>query len=106
MTDIISKVTCGNCHRSWDEIKDPAPSAMCHFCHGRGHSDAEIKTLKNGATEIARIEINGKIVVMAKRDDSSYEPFATWRMDEEGNTYWGHYFKTHNEAVTDMLARA
>ena len=37
------KVTCGNCERSWCEYCDPAPSALCHFCHGRGHSDAEIE---------------------------------------------------------------
>ena len=36
------KVTCGNCDRSWCEYCDPAPSALCHWCHGRGHSDAVI----------------------------------------------------------------
>lgn len=36
------KVTCGNCKRSWCERCDPAPSALCHWCHGRGHSEAEI----------------------------------------------------------------
>ena len=63
------------------------------------------KTLKNGATEIARIEIDDKIVVMAKRD-TDYEPYVTWRMDVNGDTYWGHYFATHNEAAADMIARA
>lgn len=81
---------------------------QCGHWHGNSknaHAKTDERQLKNGATEIARIEIDGKIVVMAKRDDSSYEPFATWRMDEEGNTYWGHYFKTHNEAVASMLSR-
>lgn len=32
------KVTCGNCGKSWDESRDPAPSALCHWCHGRGES--------------------------------------------------------------------
>lgn len=62
------------------------------------------KKLKNGATEIARIEIDGKRVVMAKRE-AGYQPYVTWQMDDEGNTFWGHYFETHNEAVADMLAR-
>lgn len=35
-------VTCGNCGRSWCEREDPAPSALCHYCHGRGYSVAPI----------------------------------------------------------------
>lgn len=35
-------VTCGNCGKSWDESRDPAPAALCHWCHGRGHSTAEV----------------------------------------------------------------
>ena len=69
------------------------------------------KTLRNGATEIARITISGKTAVMAKRDegDGTYQPYATWMIgvDEDGTeyTYWGHYFEYHNEAVADMLDR-
>jgi len=37
-----ARVTCGNCERSWCERCDPAPSALCHWCHGRGHSLAEL----------------------------------------------------------------
>lgn len=33
--------TCGNCERSWCDACDPTPSALCHWCHGRGHSTAE-----------------------------------------------------------------
>lgn len=33
-------VTCGICGRSWCERCDPAPSALCHYCHGRGYSEA------------------------------------------------------------------
>jgi hypothetical protein len=33
-------VTCGSCLRSWCGACDPAPSALCHYCHGRGHSEA------------------------------------------------------------------
>ncbi len=36
-------VTCGSCHASWCERCDPAPSALCHTCHGRGHSTAPLQ---------------------------------------------------------------
>jgi len=36
------KVTCGNCEHSWCEKCDPAPAALCHWCHGRGHSIAPL----------------------------------------------------------------
>jgi len=61
-------------------------------------------TLKNGATEIARISINDRLTVMAKTD--GYLPFVTWRMDDNGDCYWGHYFMTHDEAAADMIARS
>jgi hypothetical protein len=35
------KVTCGaNPKHVWCERCDPAPSALCHWCHGRGYSRA------------------------------------------------------------------
>jgi len=40
MHDSEHTVTCGNCANSWCERCDPAPSAMCHWCHGRGYSMA------------------------------------------------------------------
>jgi hypothetical protein len=63
-----------------------------------------METLKNGATEIARLVTGDKIVVLAKRD-TDYEPYVTWRMDADGNCYWGHYFATHNEATADFISR-
>ena len=36
-------VTCGNCGTSWCERCDPAPAALCHVCHGRGFTTAEIE---------------------------------------------------------------
>ncbi len=35
-------VTDGQCHRSWCERCDPAPSALCPWCNGRGYSTAPI----------------------------------------------------------------
>ncbi len=36
------RVTCGNCGNSWCERCDPAPSAQCHTCTGRGYSTAPL----------------------------------------------------------------
>lgn len=37
-------VTCGgNRRHRWCEACDPAPSALCHWCHGRGYSTAPIR---------------------------------------------------------------
>ena len=41
-----SVVTCGKCRRAWCEQCDPAPSALCHYCHGRGYSTAPRKEAK------------------------------------------------------------
>lgn len=39
----VAKVaTCGICSRSWCERCDPAPSALCPWCHGIGHSTAPV----------------------------------------------------------------
>ena len=35
-----AKVTCGACGETWCETCDPAPSALCHKCHGRGYTKA------------------------------------------------------------------
>lgn len=41
-------VRCGANHKHvWCEACDPAPSALCHWCHGRGYSKA-----RHGATVI------------------------------------------------------
>lgn len=64
------------------------------------------KTLKNGAIEIARIEIGDTIIVAADTNGMAGNPWATWAMDAEGNTYWGHYFDSRDEAIEDMRSRA
>lgn len=35
-----AKATCGICGKSWCDACDPTPSALCHYCHGRGYSTA------------------------------------------------------------------
>lgn len=42
-------VTCGECGRSWCERCDPAPSALCHWCNGRGHSIAPMENRRQEA---------------------------------------------------------
>jgi hypothetical protein len=34
--------TCGICAAQWCGQCDPGPSALCHYCHGRGYSTAEV----------------------------------------------------------------
>jgi hypothetical protein len=36
------RADCGRCGAAWCDRCDPTPSALCHYCHGRGHSTAEI----------------------------------------------------------------
>ena len=35
-------VECGTCEARWCAACDPAPAALCHYCHGRGYSTCEI----------------------------------------------------------------
>ena len=68
--------------------------------------DADTKRLKNGAIEIARIEMHGSIYVAADTNGMAGADYATWVMDDEGNTFWGHYFEDEDEALDDLQYRA
>jgi hypothetical protein len=59
--------------------------------------------LKNGATVIESTTIGKDTIVLAKT--SGYHPFVTWRVDAEGNAYWGHYFAHKEEAEEDFIDR-
>lgn len=59
-----------------------------------------VNTLKNGATVLAKM--SG--VVLAKRD-TEYQPYVTWMINRDGDTYWGHYFNTEEEAAMDWADR-
>lgn len=37
-----ARTTCGGCGHAWCGVCDPAPSALCHWCNGRGKSTAEL----------------------------------------------------------------
>ena len=50
----------------------------------------------------------GRVIVVKR--DSKHEPFVTaWQGGEEGNWdsswYWGHYFQSREEAMTDYNKR-
>ena len=60
--------------------------------------------LRNGATEYARI--SGRSGEYVAAECGGVMPFATWRVDADGATYWGHYFKTRDEASADLIERA
>ena len=38
-----SEAVCLTCCAHWCDECDPAPSALCHYCHGRGYSTALIE---------------------------------------------------------------
>lgn len=65
----------------------------------------EQKTLKNGAfvIEYHYSRLNDRRTVVAEWWGSC--PFVTWRVDEEGNAWLGHYFQSLDEAMQDFQKR-
>ena len=57
-----------------------------------------METLKNGATIIQQ---SGD-TVLAKWKKKEY---VTWKIDSEGNCYWGHYTNDILEAIKDFQER-
>jgi hypothetical protein len=43
--------------------------------------------------------------VLCYLPDNRHTPFATWRVDAEGNCYWGHYTSDAMESATDYCER-
>ncbi len=62
-------------------------------------------TLPNGALCIARLEnMHGEAFVAAETDGA--QKYATWQINDNLETFWGHYFSTHAEAMQDLAQRA
>ena len=40
-SDYAEKI-CLTCFAHWCDECDPTPAALCHYCHGRGYSTAEV----------------------------------------------------------------
>ena len=57
--------------------------------------------LKNGAIQIER---KGNTVLALW--EGHHHPYVTWRINEQGDTYLGHYFEDVVEAVRDFDQRA
>jgi hypothetical protein len=60
------------------------------------------KFLNNGAEVLAFKKILwSHMIVCAKWN----EEFVTWAVSDHGDAYWGHYFKTMDEAIADWKGR-
>jgi hypothetical protein len=59
-----------------------------------------MRKLNNGAVVI---EQKGDVVLARWDRDGKY---VTWKVDNEGNAYWGHYFTALSDAVADFNKRA
>lgn len=62
--------------------------------------------LRNGAiVHAAKLYPAGGFVVMADFGSEHVAKWVTWRSDDQGNCYWGHYFRSQQEAMADFLKR-
>lgn len=65
------------------------------------------KVLNNGAQIKAFKQMIGRhMVVLAFLEHNVITPWVTWCVDDNGDAYWGHYFKTDEEAFEDWKERA
>ncbi len=61
--------------------------------------------LANGARLVGMLEnTHGERFVMAETDGA--QPWVTWQMNEDGATFWGHYFSDRRAALADLIERA
>jgi hypothetical protein len=67
--------------------------------------------LPNGALCLGYIPLClapfGGIVLARKPISSPFEraEYATWQVNDQGDTFWGHYFKSYQDAAVDFLQR-
>ncbi len=61
-------------------------------------------TLRNGAEVIAQMPLGDRMYVAAKWHGA--HPYVTWAVDDDGNAYWGKYFATQEEAISNLWERA
>lgn len=60
------------------------------------------KTTKNNSEIIARFQISDIKIVLCHWNNNQY---VTWRADNQGYTYWGHYFNNIQDATNDFTER-
>jgi hypothetical protein len=61
-----------------------------------------LERVSDTATGDVRSELS---YVLAAGSADMMHPYATWAMDKNGNTYWGHYFSSMFEATKDYVER-
>ena len=61
--------------------------------------------LKNGTTLIETRIVGDCAIVLADCGAARYHRYATWKMNKDGETFWGHYFHTIVEAAQDFAER-
>jgi len=61
--------------------------------------------LRLSSTPAAKATRAGAFVLCDISSENPDDPFATWWMDEAGNTSTGHYFATRAQANADFDAR-
>lgn len=62
-------------------------------------------TLPNGAIAVGLFEHLGDRIVLARIPDNPTTPYATWAVDPEGHTYWGHYSHSYSQGIVDFFER-
>lgn len=110
------RVTCGNCGTEWCERCDPAPSALCHVCHGRGHTTAPLKQgivyPEHAAPEVdhARTLVQQAIEELedwqsqhGEYDPAEFIEYATVITDEHCETCGAAPGETHPPACADHV---
>lgn len=60
--------------------------------------------LKNGADILQDLTTPNYRLVLAKWTGA--HQYVTWRVDDDGNCYWGHYFDNEHRARADLYQRA
>lgn len=64
--------------------------------------------LRNGATVLAVRSNPARYTIVAAHwvCSSTSHAYVTWAVDDNKDTYWGHYFKTEAEAHADLDKRS
>lgn len=63
--------------------------------------------LPNGGIIVAQKQVAYEhAVVVCRLPHNELTPYVTWAVGRDGDAYWGHYFKTFDEAIEDWRNRA
>jgi len=71
------------------------------------NGERQMSRLKNGAfvLEAFYSSLTERRTVLAEWKQNTHHPYVTWRLDENGNAYLGHYFSTLDAATEDFNQR-